>query len=91
MSRLRRNGKQLIEQRRNLDIERRDTMTDNEKELVATIKLSMLRAIVDLDEETLLNLVKKVLEESENKVRKGCRYDDGEPHAECVLCDKAGH
>ena len=40
-------------------------MTDNEKEMVATIKLSLLRAIVDLDEETFLNLVKKVLEESE--------------------------
>ena len=64
-------------------------MTDNEKELVATIKLSLLRAIVDLNEETLLNLVKKVLEESEDKVCKGCHYNDGEPHAECVLCDKA--
>ena len=42
-------------------------MTDNEKEMVATIKLSLLRAIVDLNEETLLNLVKKVLEESEDK------------------------
>jgi hypothetical protein len=46
---------------------RRYNMTDNEKEMVATIKLSLLRAIVDLNEETLLNLVKKVLEESENK------------------------
>ena len=64
-------------------------MTKDEKEMVATIKLSLLRAIVDLNEETLLNLIKKVLEESENKVCKGCRYDDGEPHAECVLCDKA--
>lgn len=42
-------------------------MTENEKELVAAIKLSLLRAIVDLDEETILNLVKKVLEESEEK------------------------
>ncbi len=66
-------------------------MTDDEKEMVATIKLSLLRAIVDLNEETLLNLVKEVLEESENRVCNGCHYDDGEPHAECVLCDKAGH
>jgi hypothetical protein len=68
---------------------RRYDMTDNEKEMVATIKLSLLRAIVDLNEETLLNLVKKVLEESKVKVCRGCRYDDGEAHAECVLCDKA--
>lgn len=68
-------------------------MTDNEKELVATIKLSLLRAIVDLDEETLLNWVEKALEESEDNVCKGCHYNDGEPHAECVLCDKdkSGH
>jgi len=39
-------------------------MTKDEKEIVATIKLSLVRAIVDLNEETLLNLVKKVLEES---------------------------
>lgn len=64
-------------------------MTDNEKELVATIKLSLLRAIVDLDEETLLNLAKKVLKESEVKVCRGCHYDDGEVHAECVVCGKA--
>jgi hypothetical protein len=63
-------------------------MTDNEKEMVATIKLSLLRAIVDLDEETLLNLVKEVVEETKDKVCKGCRYDDGEAHAECVVCDK---
>ena len=68
-------------------------MTDDEKELVATIKLSLLRAIVDLNEEALLNFVKKVVEESMDNVCKGCRYDDGEPHAECVLCDKdkSGH
>lgn len=68
-------------------------MTDNEKELVATIKLSLLRAIVDLNEEALLNLVKKAAEESEDNVCKGCYYDDGEAHAECVLCDKdkSGH
>lgn len=64
-------------------------MADNEKEMVATIKLSLLRAIVDLDEETFLNLVKKVLEETKDNVCKDCRYDDGEAHAECVLCDKA--
>ena len=27
-------------------------------------------------------------EESENKVCRGCHYDDGEVHAECVVCDK---
>ena len=63
-------------------------MTDNEKEMVATIKLSLVRAIVDLNEEAFLNLVKKVLEETKDNVCKGCRYDDGEAHAECVVCDK---
>ena len=33
-------------------------MTDNEKEIVATIKLSLLRAIVDLNEETLAMAIK---------------------------------
>ena len=33
-------------------------MTDNEKEMVATIKLSLLRAIVDLNEETLAMAIK---------------------------------
>ena len=56
-------------------------MTDNEKEMVATIKLSLLRAIVDLNEENLLNLVKKVLEETKDNVCKGCRYDDGKRKA----------
>jgi len=27
--------------------------------------------------------------ESKDKVCRGCHYDDGKPHAECVLCDKA--
>ena len=27
--------------------------------------------------------------ESENKECWGCHYNDGEPHAECVVCDKA--
>ena len=40
-------------------------MTDNEKELIATIKIEVIRAIVEMDEECLLNLVKKVLAESE--------------------------
>ena len=43
-------------------------MTDDEKELVATIKLSLLRAIVDLNEEALLNFVKKVVEENKDKL-----------------------
>jgi hypothetical protein len=27
--------------------------------------------------------------ESENKECRGCHYNDGKPHAECVVCDKA--
>lgn len=34
------------------------------------------------------NFAPMVIKESENKVCRGCRYDDGEVHAECVLCDK---
>lgn len=40
-------------------------MTGNEKELIATIKLSLIRGIIEMDEETMLNLVKKAIEESE--------------------------
>ena len=38
-------------------------MTDTEKELIATIKLSLIRGIVGMDEETLLKLVKKAIEQ----------------------------
>ena len=44
---------------------RNKRMTDNEKELIATIKLSLIRGIIGMDEETLLNLVKKAIEERE--------------------------
>ena len=40
-------------------------MTKDEKELIAPIKLSLLRGIVDMDEEALLNLIKKAIKESE--------------------------
>ena len=43
----------------------------NEKELIATIKIAVIRAIVNMDEEYLLNLVRNVLAESEEeKTRK---------------------
>lgn len=35
------------------------------------------------------NFAPMVIKESENKVCVGCHYDDGEAHAECVVCDKA--
>ena len=40
-------------------------MTYNEKEMIATIKISIIRGIVNIDDETLLNLVKKVMKEVE--------------------------
>ena len=40
-------------------------MTGNEKELIATIKFSLIRGIIEMDEETMLNLVKKAIEKSE--------------------------
>jgi hypothetical protein len=40
-------------------------VTDNEKELIATIKLSLIRGIIGMDEETLWKLVKKAIDESE--------------------------
>lgn len=40
-------------------------MTKNEKELIATIKVSLIRGIVGMDEEALLNLIKKAMKESE--------------------------
>ena len=43
-------------------------MTDKEKELIATIKLSLIRGIIGMDEETLLKLVKNAIEESEEIV-----------------------
>ena len=36
----------------------------NDKELIATIKVSLIRGIVGMDEEALLNLIKKAIEES---------------------------
>lgn len=42
-------------------------VTDNEKELIATIKLSLIRGIIGMDEETLWKLVKKAIEESEGR------------------------
>ena len=71
-------------------------MTDNEKEMVATIKLSLLRAIVDLNEETLAMAIKapKLEEPSDDCVSKqavlekindwwGITSTSGEP----TLCD----
>lgn len=40
-------------------------MTKDEKELIATIKVSLIRGIVRMDEEALLNLIKKAMKESE--------------------------
>lgn len=40
-------------------------MTKDEKELIATIKVSLIRGIVGMDEEALLNLIKKAIKESE--------------------------
>jgi len=40
-------------------------MTKDEKELIATIKVSLIRGIVGMDEEALLNLIKKAMKESE--------------------------
>lgn len=42
-------------------------MTDDEKELIATIKISLIRGIVVMDDENLLNLIKKAIEESEDE------------------------
>ena len=38
-------------------------MTKNEKEMIATIKISIIRGIVEMDEENLLNLVNKAIKE----------------------------
>ena len=40
-------------------------MTKDAKELIATIKVSLIRGIVWMDEEALLNLIKKAIEESD--------------------------
>jgi len=40
-------------------------MTKDEKELIATIKVSLISGIVGMDEEALLNLIKAVIKESE--------------------------
>jgi hypothetical protein len=42
-------------------------MTEDEKELIATIKISLIRGIVGMDEENLLNLIRKATEESEDR------------------------
>ena len=42
-------------------------MTEDEKELIATIKIAIIRGIVEMKEDTLLNLVKKVLAETESE------------------------
>jgi hypothetical protein len=42
-------------------------VTEDEKELIATIKISLIRGIVEMDEENLLNLIKKAIAESEGK------------------------
>lgn len=34
------------------------------------------------------NFAPMIIKDSEDKVCRGCHYDDGEPHAECVVCDK---
>ena len=41
-------------------------MTEDEKELIATIKIWLIRGIVGMDEENLLNLIRKATEESED-------------------------
>jgi hypothetical protein len=40
-------------------------MTKDEKELIAKIKVSLIRGIVGMDEEALLDLIKKAIKESE--------------------------
>ena len=42
-------------------------MTESEKELIATIKIAIMRPIVFMDEEKLLALVKKAILESEEE------------------------
>ena len=45
-------------------------MTQDEKELIATIKISIISGVVEMDEENLLNLVKKAIEEAEKSSKK---------------------
>jgi hypothetical protein len=40
-------------------------MSETEKELISTIKIAIIRAIALMDEEKLLELVKKAISESE--------------------------
>jgi hypothetical protein len=40
-------------------------MTKDEKELIAKINVSLIRGIVGMDEEALLDLIKKAIKESE--------------------------
>jgi len=44
-------------------------MTQDEKELIATIKCSIIRGVVEMDEEALLNLIKKAIEEAEKPLK----------------------
>ena len=43
-------------------------MTYNEKEMIAEIKISIIRGIINMSDETLLNLVKKVMKDVEQNV-----------------------
>ena len=48
---------------------------------------------VDVTKNKLLSIIDKYKDikiESEDKACKGCYYNDGKVHAECVICDKAG-
>lgn len=40
-------------------------MTYNEKEMIAEIKISIIRGIINMSDETMLNLVKKVMKDVE--------------------------
>ena len=41
-------------------------MTDQEQNMVNRVKMAMARLIIDLDDEMLLNIIKKSIERSEN-------------------------
>lgn len=43
-------------------------MTKDEKELISTIKISLIRGIVGIDEEALLNLIKTAIKENEESI-----------------------
>ena len=42
-------------------------MTDEQKELVCTIKLKLLKAIIDLSDEQLWKLIQKAIESEEKR------------------------